>query len=313
MVAGNRGRKPLALTLVAPPEPLIGYTGPGVADAVSLQLGSGVSTMAASFSSMKPWLSGRRVGAVALAAGLLAARGAGALGIQDTNPLFFIGGGQYGFTKAAVDAAGLGIGGETNSQDDFISAGNVQFNPELSITQSLGPIYRNPQAAYQNPAGGCHAGDVCQTPTNPFIADSTWTITNNSGRDLDNVYLVFTRVMVSTPYPNIPVALDGNLIQILEYTDTGTSQKYWFAMLSIGALGDGNANDGTPGEKHQSTQFSMRYIVGGDMPFSSNVQVMPPIGVYGLEHAGGFIPEPGTALLLASGLMLLGMANRSRA
>jgi hypothetical protein len=260
---------------------------------------------------MRSFFGGRLLGVVAISGALLAPAGARALSIQNTNPLFFLGGGQYGFSKAAIDAAGLGISGTATSQDDFLTAGNAQFAPQLAVTQNLGAIYQNPQSRYRRPAAGCFPGDVCQTPQNPFIADSSWTITNKSGRDLDNVFLIFTRVSLTAPYPDIPVALDGNRIQILGYSAGG--QQYYFAMVSLGALGDGDANDGTPGENPQSTQFTMRYIVGGDMPFTGNVQVMPPIGLYALERAGGPIPEPGTALLLAFGLVSLAMANRSRA
>jgi len=262
-------------------------------------------------------LPGRRVlGALALGLALLAAGGARALTIADTNPVFLLGGGQFGFAKAAIDAAGLPVADTATPADAFLSAGNAIYSPALSITQSLGPVYQNPQASYLSPAAGCQAGDVCQTPTNPFLADSTWTVTNNSGHDIASVFLVFTRVSLSDDYPSYPdmppVAFDGNLIQILEYTASG--ETYWLAMVSLGALGDGNASDATPAvENPQSTQFSMRYIVGGDMPFSGNEQVMPPIGVSGLERPGPPVPEPGTALLLASGLLALGMAKRSRA
>lgn len=280
---------------------------PGLAEGAGR--GPGVSCMRESIRRQSGWMGHRRVlGALVVALGVLAARGASALTIDDTNPLFFLGGGLFGFSEAAVEAAGLSVVDHATPADSFLSAGNAIYGPQLSITQSLGPIYQNPQAAYQNPAAGCHDGDVCQTPENPFIADSTWTVTNNTGRDLAWVMLVFTRVSLADGYPDIPVALDGNRIFILEYT--AAAQTYYFAMVSLGPLGNG---DGSDGEHAQSTQFVMRYIVGGDMPFSGNVQVMPPIGVYGLERAGGPIPEPATAVLLASGLMALAMAKRSRA
>ena len=265
--------------------------------------------MRASFRLVPGRLACRRVlGAFAIAWGVLAAGGARGLTIDDTNPIYFLGGGLFGFSQSAVEAAGLSVVDHATPADQFLTAGNAIYGPQLSITQSLGPIHQNPQADYQDPAAGCHEGDVCQTPENPFIADSTWTVTNNTGRDLAWVMLVFTRVSLSGGYPDIPVALDGNRIFILEYTAGG--QTYYFGMVSLGPLGNG---DGSAGEHAQSTQFTMRYIVGGDMPFSGNEQVMPPLGVYGLERAGGPIPEPATALLLASGLMALAMARRSRA
>ncbi len=232
----------------------------------------------------------------------------GALTIADTNPLFFIGGGAFGFSASAVAAAGLTVADTATPADDILTAGNAIFSPMLSIGQVLGPVHQNPQASYASPAAGCQLGDVCQTPGNPFIADSTWTVTNDAGRDLEDVYLVFTRVSLSGGYPDIAVAVDGNLIEILEYTAGDTS--YWFAMVSLGALGDGVVDSDT--ESPQSTHFTMRYIVGGDMPFSGSEQVMPPIGVFGIERGGPVIPEPSTALLLASGLFALAMAQRSR-
>lgn len=253
----------------------------------------------------------RRLGAcLAAAALLLPAGSAGALGLQDTSPVFFLGSGQFGFAKAALDAANESIAATADSNDDFLSAGNALYAPELSITQSLGPVHQNPQAAYQSPSTGCQAGDVCQTPSNPFIADSTWTVTNQSGRDLENLFLVFLMVDLSGGYPNIPVAVDGNQMQFLEYQ--AGSQKYYFAMVSLGALGDGLA-DGESVEHAQSTQFTMRYIVGGDMIFNGATQVMPPLGVYGLERDAAPVPEPGTALLVAVGFVGLAMAKRSRA
>lgn len=247
---------------------------------------------------------GRAAGALAVGLALWAGP-ARALTIADTNPLFFIGGGAFGFSQAAVAAAGLAVAGTATPEDDILTAGNAIYGPMLSIAQALGPVYQNPQAAYATPAAGCQLGDVCQTPGNPFIADSTWTVTNDSGRDLEDVYLVFTRVSLSGGYPDLAVALDGNLIEILEYTAGDTS--YWFGMVSLGALGDGVVD--SEGEASQSTQFTMRYIVGGDMPFTGSEQVMPPIGVFGIARV---IPEPGTAILLASGLFALAMANRSR-
>lgn len=230
-----------------------------------------------------------------LAAVLLAAGGARALSIQDTKPIFFIGGGEFGFSQATIDGAGLGVAATANSNSVLLSAGNAIFTPALSIQQNLQTPFQNPQAAYQDPAGGCKAGDVCQTPANPFIADSSWTLRNDSGSDLPDLFLFFTRV-VTTAYPDLPVALDGNLVEVLRYQDLTSGQSYLFAMLRIGPLAQG-----------QIANFSVRYIVGGDMPFSGNQQVMPPLGVYGL------VPEPGTVLLLASGLLALAMAKRSQA
>jgi hypothetical protein len=233
-----------------------------------------------------------------------------AIGIADTNPVFFIGGGEFGFSEAALTAAGKTPIASATPSDTFITAGNVIYSPALAITQVLGPAHQNPQAAYQAPAVGCQPGDICQTPSNPFIADSTWTVTNLSGHDIENAYLVFTLVDLSGGYPDIPVAMDGNMVEFLEYVAGG--QTYYFGLVGLGPLGDGVV-DGEGVESSQSTQFTLRYIVGGDMVFDGATQVIPPLGVYGLERPAIPVPEPGTALLIALGFVGLAMAKRLQA
>jgi hypothetical protein len=240
---------------------------------------------------------------------LLAFGQARALTIGDLNPVQLLGGGQLGFSQAAIDGAGLSVSKTADPSSNFLTAGDASLMPapDLGITLGpLSPIYQNPQLAYANPLLPCQPGDACQTPANPFIADSTWTVTNNTEADLNDLYLVFTRVLLTGPtYPNLPVALDGDMIQILEYTSG--PDRYLLAIVPLGSLDAG-----------KQTEFTMRYIVGGDMPITLESagppmtydQMLPPFGVLGIVNP---IPEPGTAMLLAAGLVALAASKRSRA
>ncbi len=254
-------------------------------------------------------LPGRLLQAALLLGILLAFGQARALTIGDLNPVQLIGGGQFGFTQAAIDAAGLSISKIADPTSAFLTAGDASLvpTPDIGITLGpLSPVYQNPQLAYADPLLGCQPGDACQTPANPFIADSTWTVTNNTEADLDDLYLIFTRVLLTGPtYPDLPVALDGDMIQILEYT-SGTD-RLLLAIVPLGSLDAG-----------KQTEFTMRYIVGGDMPITLESagppmifdQMLPPFGLLGINNP---IPEPGTAMLLAAGLAALAASKRSRA
>lgn len=241
-----------------------------------------------------------RLGLLWLAAALLLPASAGAVTI---DPIWFLGGGQFGLVGTPSPQW---LADDTAS---FYGAGADSSNP-LVISQNLQlPALSNPQAAYVNPLAGCNpgAGDVCQSPTNPFVADSIWTVTNNSGQVLDDVKLAFAMVDLSEGYPNLPVALDQEVIEILKYTSGGTD--YYFGMVSLGSLAIG-----------QSAVFTFRYIVGDDMPLETPtggepvdaLQILPPIGTFGIVGAT-YVPEPGTALLLATGLVGLALAKRYRA
>ncbi len=212
----------------------------------------------------------------------------------DVAPLWYNGGGAFGLAAPApAPDIVVGVG------DYFLTAGNEIYAPELSITQSLQqPVHQHPQA----PADSLNPQTPTGSPTMavPYVADSLWTIRNDSGDALTSVWLAFTFVSRSPftglpgGYPDIPVAMDDFLVDVVKYTDAGTD--YYFAAMSLGSM--------APGE---SKQLTVRYIVAGDLPFAGGSYVMPPFGVAGLVTV---VPEPASVWLLAAGAIGLAMKRR---
>ena len=169
--------------------------------------------------------------------------------------------------------------------DYFLTAGNEIFTPELSITQSLlQPVHQHPQAPADSQNPLTPAGPP--TMALPYVADSLWTVRNDSGMALDHAFLAFTFVsrapFAALPggYPDILVGMDDLLVDVVKYSDEDTD--YYFAAMSLGSMAQG-----------ESKQLTVRYIVAGDLPFVGGAYVMPPFGVAGLVTV---VPEPASAL-----------------
>jgi hypothetical protein len=222
--------------------------------------------------------------AIALAG---AAASASALSIRDTKPLWFDGPGHYGFDAAAVAAAGLAPAFEADSEDTWLDAGDSRSQLPIAIDVDLGKVHKNPQAR-----GG--------TPSrrHPVIADSTWTVTNHSGGALDDALLVFTLGDSSGRRRPKPVALDGNLVEILEYSHDGVD--YTFGAVRLGDLAEGD-----------STTVTVRYLVGKSLARKRSRLLLPPLGVSAVT-GWSLVPEPATAAALGLGLLVLGAARRRR-
>jgi hypothetical protein len=217
----------------------------------------------------------------------LASGPAHALSLADVSPLYFDGPGGYGFDPLAVAAAGFAPGYSGSPQDEWIPAGHVDLGLEIQIEQDL------QLPPHQDPASPSVA--------DPFIADSHWTLHNETGRTLVSPLLVFTTVLFDD-YPPTPTALDGNLLEFLEYSSQGTD--YVFGVIALPDLEDGESVDlnaalGTP----------LRYVVGGPLATDGADRVMPPLGLMVLASYVP-VPEPaGVALWLAS---LPWLARRAR-
>jgi hypothetical protein len=230
-------------------------------------------------------------GAAALAAFALAAASAGALSVRDTTPLWFDGPSGQGFADSAVRSAGLDPMFFSTPDDNWIDAGDARLDLPIEIKVDLRKVHKNPQAAGRVPSR-----------TKPIIADSKWTVTNHTGEDLDDALLVFlvgdSRGGKKQPKP---VALDGNLVEILEYSAGGVD--YFYGAV---ALGDLTAEG--PGS---SVSIDVRYIVGGKLPGSRGKLFLPPLGVQALT---GFtqVPEASTGGLMLIGLLGLALAGRRR-
>jgi hypothetical protein len=223
-----------------------------------------------------------------LALATLAPATARAVSIGDTNPLFFKGPDGYGFAPGDVEKAGLAPLFEADPEDGWLVAGKKGKGVDLAISVDLQNVYKDPNRKGKKP-----------TAANPLIADSVWTVTNKSGEALDDVLLVFTLGNTSGKKSKKLVGLDGNLVDILAYSNDGVD--YLFGVVSLGDL----AAEG-PGS---SVDIDVRYIVGGRLARSGSHSVLPRLGTSAVTGATQ-VPEPATAGLLAFGLVALAAARR---
>lgn len=224
---------------------------------------------------------------------------ASALGLSDVDRLQFpLGGANTGFTNSGPD-----FDWGVTAENRRLCAGAGAFNAtgscmglsayELTITQQLQTVHQNPQARGAVPSA-----------TDPFIADSLWTLTNTTSESfLDPILLMFTSValepfvgsLVPGGYPDLQVGMDGNLLDIARFTHAG--MDFFFGSVNVGAL--------EPGE---STSFLVRSIVSsGPLPIVGNNVVMPPLKVVAMV-----VPEPTTLVLLVAGFGGLASFGRRR-
>lgn len=231
------------------------------------------------------------------AIGLAFAAPAGALNIGDVDLMQFpSGGANTGFTNAGPNhnfAIDSGVQTLCTGAGVFQAVASCAGHPgyQITISQNLQTVHQFPQARGTQP-----------TAANPFIADSLWTATNTSGDTYKQVLLLFTSVnlapfpgaITQNGYPNLGVGLDGNLLDIVQYT---AGADYYFGAVDLGSLAPG-----------QSRQFTVRYVVtSGPMPIISNQVVMPPLKLLSVV-----VPEPGTLALLFTGLAGIAVFGRKR-
>jgi hypothetical protein len=213
----------------------------------------------------------------------------------EVEPIWFTEFGEFG-----LSGPGSGPNYQETAPVTFLSIGpEPGTGLDLALSQVLSePVYQHPQdpSNSQNPNTN---GGVPTSPTMvlPFVADSSWTVRNLTGRPLDDLVLLFTRIIDDPGYPEVDVALDDNVYDVLSYTNASNVTRFYGAI----ALGDLAAG--------ASVNFGVRYIVSGDLPIVNGEYVMPRFGLAGIESPMP-IPEPTTALLLALGLGAL--ARRSR-
>ena len=239
-------------------------------------------------------LCGKLTLVMALAASTAAATpitvgGAGGPAFQ-IDPIYFKGFNQFGLT---------GPGAHTDyfatSPVTFLSAGNAS-GMDLTLTQDLQkPAYQNPQSPSNSRNANTNGGaSTAPTASIPFVADSTWTFTNTSGRALDDVLLLFTKASGATGYPSVDVALDDFLYGTLAYKSQ-TAGTLYFGALPLGDLAPGGR-----------VSVLVRYVVADALQVSGGNFVIPPFGLSALAK-GSYVPEPTTAVLLAAGLAVIGL------
>lgn len=219
--------------------------------------------------------------------------GAGGPSPFQVDPVYFIPPSPGDPNPFGLVNAGNGVDHVIGPTDFAISACGAGLGCELSITTTLHtPVFQNPQ----DPADSLNPQTAPGTPTAavPFVADSSWTVTNTSGAALSGLWLLFTSVDFTGGYPNVGVGLDQNVYTIMSLFD-GVSDAYYGA-LRLGPLADG-----------ESTTLQVRYIVTGNLQDLGGSLVIPPFGVSGLV-----VPEPATTFLVGFGLTALALARRRR-
>lgn len=217
--------------------------------------------------------------------------GAGGPSLQ-VDPIYFAGYGVFG-----LSGPGTGVNYFATSPVTWLSVANAT-GVDLQVSQTLQlPPLQFPQdpSLSQNP--GTNGGVASPATTaRPVVVDSTWTVRNATGRTLDDILFLITRTVPQQGYPALDVALDDNLVGVLEYT-TPTSSRYYGA-IPLGDL--------APGE---TVTFTMRYIVAGNLPVIDSRCLLPQLAAAALEGQY-YVPEPTTALLLALGLVSIAARRR---
>jgi hypothetical protein len=227
---------------------------------------------------------GSRLARVSLIAGLWLACVGDARAIP-ISPLFFNGAGGFGFSPASVSSLSVGAVATPDSPWLLAGARSLLDGPGLVVENHLSMIHANPQGAGQTPSGA-----------DPLIADSIWTVRNETGSAFAGGFLVFTAIDIDRRYPGLLAGLDGALLEIVEYSSGGTD--YAFGAVALPSLGVG-----------QSVDLTVRYVVAGPLDYDAetNSFTLPRLGIAGLV-----VPEPVAAGTLGLGLAVLAAWRRAR-
>jgi len=201
------------------------------------------------------------------------------------NALFFDGPYGYGFSAGSV--AALATARIIGPEDAWLLAGGAGSfeGGGLVVSNRLSAVHSNPQAGGRTPDS-----------IDPLVADSIWTVTNQTGQPIPEGFLLFTLIDQDERYPGLVAGLDGALLEILEYSSAGTD--YFFGGVRLPSLGVGESFD-----------LTVRYVVAGaiDYDAETNSYLLPRLGIAGLV-----VPEPITLSAIALGLAALagGRARR---
>ena len=148
-------------------------------------------------------------------------------------------------------------------------------------------------------------------PSPPIAASgnsltSIWTVENTSLYDLlgDTFFLFVTTVpyeigkeTVTYDDSGVGLSIDPDLGWVLIHTNAGPGEDYYFPAMSLGSL--------APGERADA--FDVNFVVDAPLAQVGNTFVLPRF-----QTGMGFapIPEPGAAMLMGLGLVLLATLRR---
>jgi hypothetical protein len=217
--------------------------------------------------------------------------GAGGPSLQ-VDPLYFAGYGVFG-----LSGPGTGANYFASSPVTWLSVANAT-GVDLEVTQALQlPAIQFPQEPNLSQNPGTNGGvSSPATAAQPVVVDSIWTVRNATDRTLEDILFLIMRTVPQQGYPALDVALDDNLVGVMEYT-TATSTRYYGA-IPLGDL-----------DPDETATFTMRYIVAGNLPVIDSVCLLPQLSAAALEGQY-YVPEPTTALLLALGCISIAARRR---
>ncbi len=152
-----------------------------------------------------------------------------------------------------------------------------------------------------------------EVPSAPFETTSVWTAQNVLGSNLDGtVYLVFTTADPRT------ISLPGGGTQLVDYDESQVGLRIdaatGWVLLQTSAAGLGPLyypaialGSLLP---DQTKQLDVKYVLNQILSFASGNETFVPLPELRIAMAFVPVPEPGTALLVAAGL--IGLAARPR-
>lgn len=208
-----------------------------------------------------------------------------ALGIGDVEPVHFNGLGVRGADEAELLAAGLSPSYFAGPSDTLVQFGIGFTVPSVSIVA----VHNRPQT-----------DGLVPSPGNPYIADVRYVIeTQTWGGSVLPPLLGISRFV---DYPTAEVALDvsglagATRLTVIEATNHDTQ---FFAIQFPVLATWGLRKDGVT----RYSEFTLRFVIGGPMPsdLGPDCCCTPQVDLFGLATYA--VPEPGTGLLLAAGLL----------
>lgn len=230
----------------------------------------------------------RYVRLLAAALLVLAASAAQAVSLAQLEPVHFNGMGIRGASPTELAAFGLAPSFFAGPRDTLVSFGDAATGfavPSVSIVA----VHNRPQSS-----------GLVPTPANPYVADVRYVIETTSWANSALPPLLGISRFVD--YDTAEVALDVSALEgatpltVIEATNNGTQFfAVQFAPLATWAL--------RPNGTTRYNEFTLRFVIGGPMPsdLGPGCCCTPQVDLFGL--ATYQVPEPGTGLLLAAGLL----------